>query len=281
MTGDEAKKWTWFREAGLEALRTTEPKLKQLLDLIEEEDRLLSNLLDRETSWASERPQDYVSCVLSARAFRLTVSAIFISLSGYPDTAPNLIRSIWEISVRLLDLCDNPVSGALGYLLKGSTDEIRMMETELKHFLDTKANIGQLETNLQTCKDDRTKLRATASSHGLDPDLIEKRHGKMNVKKICARNGIEKSYKVDYTFGSLFAHSHHASMDGLIQNYENARLFILGPNTEETGGMVSDAISYMALVLDIAARIVGDTLLVKRTENLSSKICKGLMANRV
>jgi len=268
MRRETAKNWTWFRDAGAEALRVTEPTLRPLPDLLEQEDRLLIDLLHRPTSWTSGRPQDYVACVLSARAFRLCVAAVSISLSGYPDAAPNLTRSIWETCIRLLDLLDNPIAGALGYLSKGAADEIRSMKAELKHLLATGEPVGRLETNLGRWEDYYSRLRDAATSYGFDLLTIERKHGSLNMRQVCASHGAEKAYEVDYTFDSLFAHCHHASMNGLIGDHGRARLFLLGPDAGEAAGAVCDAIVRTARVLVLAATVVGDTDLVRRAESL-------------
>jgi hypothetical protein len=133
MTGTPAHGWPWFRDEIQKGVAFSERYCSEFLPLVEDMDSIAGEVFARPTSPFSDRPQDHVVSVLVARAFRLTVSSLYIGLGGYPDSGTNLERTVWEISIRLLDMTRAPAAAALGFLLDGTASEIAQVGAELDH----------------------------------------------------------------------------------------------------------------------------------------------------
>jgi hypothetical protein len=133
VTDISAYGWPWFRDEIRKGVALSERYCSDFLALVADIDSVAGEVFARPTSPFSDRPQDYVVSVLVARAFRLTVSALYIGLGGYPDSGTNLERTVWEISIRLLDMTRARADAALGFLLEGTASEIAQVEAELDH----------------------------------------------------------------------------------------------------------------------------------------------------
>jgi len=232
-------------------------KWAPLLDLIEPIDRLVGQLVRRETSFASDRPQDYVASILAVRAFRLTISQIHLALAGYPDACPNLDRTVWEISVRLLDIASHPVAGALGYLLQGIVEELAAARAEHEHRVAEGMPITNLPANIAMIEKHYGRLQELARNRGLDPQRLQRTHGRLNYRAVCQAFGIEKAYLVNYAFTSGYVHEKNWATHEFMYDAEGERHFEMGPVVASRPEAIADAITNLLLVIGGAASVVG------------------------
>ena len=184
---DTKEYWNWdeFRAAMDEHLSLHTHESKDPLSLVQECDKIVSRIVARPLSYACERPQDFVAALLTTRSFRLCISAIRISLSGYPEMVPNLTRTIWEIGLWLFLIQNDPIGASLGFLLSGVEQEIEMMENDLQQRYSGKEHLGNLPKNLQTWKDYREALEGIIRKHGLSLEEIQKKYEKLSPWKVC------------------------------------------------------------------------------------------------
>jgi hypothetical protein len=141
--------WNWFKSGINQASRSVETQARELFALVPEIDATVRLALNRPTSYASDRPQDYVVSILIVRSFRLFISSIILSTAGYSDAVPNLGRSIMEIGLMLLDIRSDPVATSLGYMLHSAQEEIVSMETQLGRLAAKGEDALNLPTNLE------------------------------------------------------------------------------------------------------------------------------------
>ncbi|AFM24872.1 DUF5677 domain-containing protein [Desulfomonile tiedjei] len=275
---EEKYDWNWFRSSINQTARTIEPQIKQLLDFVSEVDLIVQQVVDRPTSYASERPQDYVVSILVVRSFRLFVSSMILSLSGYADVVPNLKRSVMEIGLMLLNMSSNPVAVALGYMLHSVQEEIISMETELGRLNTKGGNALNLPRNLEEWKNFHSLLGDLAKDRGLIAEEIQRNFARTSVRSLCREHASEEYYLVNYKADSLFTHGLHACLGGLVEDNPDQRTFMLGPAINHADAAVMDSIAQMTANLALAGDILEDEgvaqnamSLCRRVENLITK----------
>lgn len=274
MTSTSAFGWSWFRREIQESVAFSERHAGGFLNLVEEVDALLGSILARPTSPLSDRPQDYVVSILVTRAFRLTISSLYIGFGGYPDSGTNLERTIWEIGIRLLDMTAAPAAAALGFLLDGAASEIAQIEAELAHRQVNGQPVHLLPQNRERLQGQQNTLECAARDKGLDPERIRRAHGKLNIRDVCKRFGIEKAYLVDCAFTTAYVHEKNAASSSYVIEKEDDRQFHLGP-VGVAGGPITiaiDVLMNMARVLTIAARIVQQESIIQRADEILKKL---------
>jgi hypothetical protein len=241
---------------------------------VEELDGVVGAIFARPMSPLSDRPQDYVVSILVARAFRLTVSSLYVGLGGYPDSATNLERTAWEISIRLLDMTTAPVAAALGFLLDAAALEISHVQAELDHRQANREPLHLLPQNRQQLQAHYDALERFVRDRSLDPEQIRRAHGRLNIREACKRFGIEKAYLVDYALNSAYVHEKNAASSDYVIEKENERQFHLGPVGTRGGPttIAIDVLMNMARVLTIATRIVQEEDIVKCADEILKKV---------
>jgi hypothetical protein len=240
-----------------------------LLELINEFDAIVNGMVQREMSYGSERPQDFVVPILAVRAFRLGISSIRLALSGYTDSASNIHRTIYEIGIRLLDMEQDPVAASLGFLLQGAFEEISTMRAEFEYRENEHLKTHHLSINIQTLKKHRNLLCEIAKNRGYDPETIRKRFGKLNVREICQRYGIEKSYLVDYAYFSSYIHEKNVATSHFYSESADSRNFEFGPISEDISYSIADTMNNTIRVIEFGCIILKDKILIERTQELS------------
>jgi hypothetical protein len=77
-TNKSHQRWEWrhFREVMCGFAAKNETRAAPLLEFFGKCDRIVGRILSRPLGIDSDRPQDYVIAILSARAFRLTTGAV-------------------------------------------------------------------------------------------------------------------------------------------------------------------------------------------------------------
>lgn len=235
-------------------------------------DHVVAKIIDRPLSYAYERPQDFVTAILSVRAFRLTIGGLHIASSGYPDLTPNISRTVWEISLRLLLLKENPIKGSIGYLLFGVSEEIKSLDAEIEHRKSRQQVLGKLERNRKTIKEYHDELKAIAKKRGINPDQAQKEFGKINTKKLCKKYGIGKAYKVNFAFQSGFIHARYETRQDFYEESSGMRTFNMGLLESGCREAALDALLNLALVISFAAEVVEDKKVITETDSILREI---------
>ena len=260
--------WSWFRNEMQACSDALEPACRPFLDLIHGCDQIVDMIVNREMPYASEKPQVFVVAVLAVRAFRLTVSSLQLSLSGYPDSSPALDRSVFEIALRLLNLSTAPEAASLGYLIQGATEEISTMSAEIEHCNKEGFPLGNLPENLQRMKEHVLLLEDLCRAKGIDPEQARKQHGCLNFRQTAQDFGIEKAYLVDYRYASSHVHEKNVASSVFYSDTPEGRLFLLGPAQDEAVYAVPDSVKHLTTVLKVASKILDDRKLILRSEKL-------------
>jgi len=259
--------WRYFSGTMRQSLRDAEARWSPVLDAIEVADTLVGRLVARETSYVSERPQDYVACVLIVRCFRLAVPAIYVALSGFADSSPNMYRTVWEITVRLLDMAANPYAGSLGYLLAGASEELSVAKSERDHRATEGLPASEaLELNIKDFEARHKELQNLALARDLDPVRIERRYGRLNFRETCKRLGIENAYLVNYAFASGYAHEKNIATGDFSALGDGERQFELGPVLDSRIEAVADTLRYLFIAIQGAASLLDDQVAVEQAE---------------
>jgi hypothetical protein len=266
---DPAVDWEGFSRTMARLEAAGETRCSPLLHVVKPIDRLVGRLVARETSPASDRPQDYVACVLGARAFRLTISSIHLALSGYPDVCPNLYRTVWEIGVRLAHIAMHPVEGALGYLLQGASEELVTVRVDTS---DRGVSGDRALAAVALYEERYAGHEQTAIARGLNPESLRRRHGKLNFRETCRELGIERSYLVNYAWASGYVHEKNWATGEFVSVSGGGRLFELGPVSGAQPEAVADALRTLLFALASAGLIIGDDAISAE----ANAMCDGL-----
>lgn len=266
-------KWEWrhFREVICAFAAKNEKKAAPILEFFGACDRIVGRIVSRPLGIDSDRPQDYVVAILAARAFRLTTGAVFLDLSGYPDLGPNLVRTVWEIGIRLIAMHEDPRQAAYGFLLHSSAEKLAYLEAEIAYRRSSGEALGLLEANLDLRRKHQEEVCNAARKRGMDPVEAQKRFGKLNVRAVCERVGIEKAYKVTFAFYSSFVHEKNAATHEFLESDRGVARFELGPLVETPLAGTFDALKTLFLVLGFAADLLEDSALSRETKGLSKR----------
>lgn len=274
MTDTHSFGWSWFSSEIQKGVTFSERHCRDFLDIVGEMDSLVGRIFARPTSPMAARPQDYVVSILVARGFRLTITSLYIGLGGYPDSGANLERTIWEISIRLLDMTRAPAAAALGFLIDGAAAEVAHMSAELAHRQANSEPVHQLPKNVERAQAHHDDLARFARERGFDPEQVRRKHGRLNIRQVCKDFGIEKAYLVDYAMGSAYVHEKNMASSDYVIEAKAERQFHLGP-VGTPGGPVTiavDVLTSMARVLTTATRILEHEDIINRADEILQKV---------
>ena len=233
---------------------------------------IVIKMVHRPMSYASDRPQDFVVPILSVRAFRLAISSIQLALSGYVDSVPNLDRTIFEIGIRLLNMTTDPIAASLAYLMQGANEEISTMEVELAYRKQHGLEAINLPTNLKHMHKYVENLQVLCRNRGIDPEVARKKHGKLNIREICRKFGIEKAYLVNYAYTSSYIHEKNVATADFYYESPGSRNFEMGPIPQAISYAIADSLMNLALVLEIGCKILEDEGLIHRSAGLVQSV---------
>jgi hypothetical protein len=242
-------------------------------------DNILAQIVNREMSLFSKRPQDYIVALLSASAFRVATSGFYLASAGYPDVVPILGRTIWEISIRLFDFQQNPVELSLAYILNSKWMEIKTITAEIEYRRSNNIQLEALERNLESIKKKYNEISAHAENLGFEPDKIRKDYKKTSLKEICRKLGpaFEKSYDVDYSDACGHSHGAGNSFSSFLNLSSINMEFNMGPIvSSECLASASDIISYLSRVLSISAEITEDSSIVVQSRELTLNVRRAI-----
>ena len=119
-------------------------------------------------------------------------------------------------------------------------------------------------------------LCGLAAKRGYDPEEVRKRHGKLNIREICKRFGIEKAYLVDFAFESSHVHEKHVAYSSYSFDKDGRRFFNLGIVEEGIPHAVADILINLSRVLVVSSRLLEDESLIKKSEVLAKSVHKVL-----
>jgi hypothetical protein len=125
----------------------SESRNGRLYALVEDYDRFVGVIVNRPHGLDTQRPQDYLACMLTARSFRLMIGGLLLSASGYGDLSPNLGRTIWEIGLRLYYAQTDPVAASLGFFAHSARRNLEALQAELAHRRSLGEDVGYLALN--------------------------------------------------------------------------------------------------------------------------------------
>lgn len=268
--------WGWedFKLELIKFISNQEKRYQKILLFLKECDEIVVKIINRPLSFVGARPQDFVVASLVTRSFRLSLVALFAGLAGYEDAVPVLLRPLYEIGLRLLQIERDPIPASLGYLLGGVREEIRIAESWLQHLRSTNQPIGNLEDNIRNLKGYIQNLEQELKTHGLSPELVEKDYGKLNIKRVAKDFGInEHFYNTGFGFMSGYVHERGFAMDDYCLEIPDCRLFALGPFAKNPGTII-DVFLDLLRNLRTATRIVGEADLETRAIEVYNKINK-------
>jgi hypothetical protein len=160
--------------------KKNEGRCQALYDLVEPYDAFVGRFVNRAHGLTTDRPQDYLSCVLLVRSFRLLIGGLWLSASGYSDLSPNLGRTIWEIAIRLLYFQKDPTAATLGFFIHADIRQIEAMEAELAYRNSNRIPVGHLPESCRTTQEHRAWLEGVAQAQGVDIVSAVKTFGHLN-----------------------------------------------------------------------------------------------------
>jgi hypothetical protein len=253
--------------------KKNEGRYRDLYGLVEPYDAFVGRFVNRPHGLNTDRPQDYLACVLLVRSFRLLIGGTWLAASGYADLSPNLGRTIWEIAVRLLYSQKDPVAATIGFFMYAKISEIREMEAELAYRESNTLPVGHLSENHRAAEEYRTWLETLAKERGVDTTAALRVFGKLNIRQACREIGIEKAYLVDYSFDSGHVHERNVTTGGFMTTSERAAQYEAGP-AEQSGLREGtfDVLKNFGLVATAAARLGEDETAVAEANRLLEQL---------
>jgi hypothetical protein len=203
------------------------------------------------------RPQDHVAVGVAIHAFRSALASIELCVGGFADAAAPINRSVWEMQLRLFDVRQTGMLGALACLLYEAETEIAAREFELANGWHTGDEAtGALEAWVAW----RDELHAKATAAGFtSKDLA--RHGKLPFGATATEAQQLGSYKTLYARHSLTAHGSRSST--MYTNLSAGGLFTeegapLLPLDAYVVDMIGDVLTQLFLSFSYAAEIIND-----------------------
>jgi hypothetical protein len=158
----------------------------------------------------------------------------------------------------------------LGYLIQGAWEEIGAMEVELKHRNDTGKETGNLAANLEAMREQLALYESFARRHNLDADAIRKQHGKLNVKSVCEKFGIQRAYLVDYCYESSHVHEKNVATRDFCIEQKGQRAFHFGPIPNACVECVEDILRTLGLVISIASDILEEKDITQSIQKITA-----------
>jgi len=258
-----------------------------LFSLVIEFEHILVDLISLYGKQSPARIQDYVALLLAVGAFRSGISGIYMSLSGYPDSARNLNRTILEIWIRLMYMSDDPEATAIGYLLYGKGKEIWSLQAEIAFRESRGMECGEFRTNLIALERQNENLKKLALDAGLDPEETRRKYKIAGVRKMVKDLGIpelKRCYEVDYRYDCDYAHSNSASSHLFALHFGDKVTFDIGPlDYKDCLATAWDLVGRLGGAISGAAEIFGNEdvstrahTLMDRVNELSDKITEEL-----
>ncbi len=264
--------WDYFRFAMADTYRRCLPSATPILALVQKYDRFFGRLVSRDLGTYGERPQDLMACAMGVRAFRLTIGALWLALSGYTDITPSLSRGVWEIGLRLAHAEQDPRAATLGTWLRDAWKEKKAMQAlALREGVDGARKAMEAHVQLKGLELD--KLTKQAASLGFDPDAIRKKYGAATIRDVCDDLGVPDAYEGSYAWYSAYTHNRSQVLSDFSRKVGNERLFEAGPKYhEEWLVFAACTMQHLATAAINAARLVEDRALLREAMTLADQV---------
>jgi hypothetical protein len=169
---------------------------------------------------------------------------------------------------------EDPRKAGYGYFIHSVGEELSHLEAEISYRRSSGEALGFLEANADSIARHREKVRDAAQKRGINPDEAEKRFGKLNVRAVCERVGIEKAYKTTFAFYSSSVYEKNAATPEFLEPDREVARFELGPIIGTPPAGTFDALKTLVLVLGFAADLLEDYALSKETKVFSKELEK-------
>lgn len=214
--------WPQLRNEMAQLMTDGEERYRPLLDLFPTAESIGRRIVEGERSLAfGDRPWEYVAAIATITAARLAVSGISLALSGYPDCAAILSRTIWENRLRLAWICKERLSRSLRFLWADADSEIRSIKAQPK---DT---IPDQEAVLASWVDYRQKIVQHGIHLGATEDVAKRLP---SIFDLARELGQMQRHDTWYARHSQLAHARAATMMGFLASVktiagENGMLF--------------------------------------------------------
>jgi hypothetical protein len=117
-------------------------------------------------------------------------------------------------------------------------------------------------------------LQVLCRSREIDPELARKKHGRLNIREICRKFGIEKAYLVNYAYTSSFVHEKNVATADFYEGSPGSHKFEMGPIPKATSYAIADILMSLSLVLEIGCKILEDDGLIHRSAGLVQYVKK-------
>jgi len=250
-----------------------EAQLKELLAIVPECARTLSELFDKGVSDPENRPQDYVATLLAANSFRLCVCVMRLYLSGYPRAAQVVGRTVLEISLWLGQIEKDPVAASLAYLVASADEQLEMGE-RYRENLPSQVLLEAADEYLVRWNERRAKVERLIRQHGLCPSAVRKKYPRRaNVRDVCTDLGLDSGYKTVYAHRSLRAHGRYVSegeFDAAFSDHQKS--FELGPLCTDCAESAAVALHTLIMNLGSASTIIGEPGLESKCRDMQARL---------
>ncbi|HOC93389.1 MAG TPA: DUF5677 domain-containing protein [bacterium] len=254
---DEHVGWLRFNKAMNDKHEENIIQIKGVLELLEECEKILFGIIKTEIEYPNKSIiHDEVLVPVLARSFRHCVAALKISLSGYPDSAYIIIRTLWECWIRILILKDEPIEAAFGFRLNEINEHKKIYEYYSKDYADYLNELGEMKSGLEreiesadltSSSKERVKALGNQLNYQQECDRIDAKHNSGHF-----RNEYKKSYR-DFC---MITHGKRGPDDLFIYESGDVRLVNIDPIPRMHIRAIKNTLDLMTLILLSGAAIV-------------------------
>ncbi|MGP8321659.1 MAG: DUF5677 domain-containing protein [Methanosarcinaceae archaeon] len=266
----------WYLRQMNESLTSNLSRWDEHFSIVYEYENILTSFIEVYSKRDPVRFQDYVALLLVIRSFRLTISGIFLSLSGYPDSLPNLNRTVFEIWIRLIHIKTNPSEGAIGYLLSGKDEEIKAISAEIEFRRGKGMEYSGFDNNLVILKKQYADIESKALEIGCDPNKSIRNYGKLNVGQLIKKWGypeLKRAYAVDFRYSCGFIHERNVASYLYSWGEIDKTWFHLGPAVQEECFVAAwDIVRDLGMSIASAAEVLEDLIIIEKTQRLLQRV---------
>jgi hypothetical protein len=235
-----------------------------VLFLIHECRQLLFQIIQTQNDYPNKKLIHDIMVSMLVRSFRHCLAATKVALSGYPDSAYVIVRTLWEIRIRIGILMEEPVEASYGFKINDINDQIKIY----KAYTDDEEKVNDYAAKLKEYEDMKNTIEIQIKSSGFN-DQREQRiktlskllNYKDETSRIAQRkqtNSIKNEYQQLYA--ELCVASHGKSGLDYFFIYDDGDVRKVNINPVPDSRMIKRAVAntleYMTLILLTGAAIV-------------------------
>jgi len=266
----------WHLSQMNDSLTSNLSKWGEHFSIMYEYENVLASFMEIYSKRDPVRFQDYVAILLAVRSFRLTISGISLGFSGYPDSVPNLNRTVFEIWIRLIHIKTSPSEGAIGYLLSGKEEEIKAISAEIEFRRGKGIDLSGLDKSLATLRKQYADLESKALEIGCDPNKSIRDYGRLNVGQLIGKWGypeLKRAYAVDFRNTCGFIHERNEATYLYSWSEIDKTWFHLGPAVQEECFVAAwDIVRVLSASIASAAEVLEDLVIMDKTQHLLQRV---------